>query len=215
MSGTWRCRLKLPAGAGHGRWGVKISASDVSAKGYSIETDFNNDHKWIVDDLTLPGVPDPITSDALNYFTQTGEGDDVPPVLKSITFDRTTINASSSDQSVTATITVGPEKWGLPRVIVFSVISPSTMAEHDAPCTRKALNEDGSTVWSCVFTIQLGSPKGLFSTIVLLADGAGNRADYRGDPATGKWYTSMPDDSGVWNTVWLDLGPAGVTNTDK
>jgi len=217
MSGVWRCTIKLPLGAGHGKWGIMISASDLSAKGYSIETDFNNDHKWIVGDLTLPYLPEPITSDAQNYITQTGVGDDLAPVLQSISFDRTTINSSSSDQTVTATLTVAPEQWGLPRVIIFDVLSPQTMAEHQAPCIRTMVNDDGSTVWSCTFTIQLGSAKGLFAAMIWLADDAGNRADFRGDPATGKWKNII-DATGQynwWDGFNLDLGPVGVTNTDK
>jgi hypothetical protein len=206
MSGVWTCAVKLPMGAGHGKWGMNISASDNSSKGYSMATDFNNENQWTVDDVTLPNTPPPIVSEGVNFFTQTGPGDDIAPVLQSISFDRTNINASSSDQSVTATLTIGPEQWGATRVITFDEVSPSTMAEHRAPCNLITTNGDGSTVWTCTFTIQLGSPKGQFSTMVLLADDAGNRADYRGDPATGKWTTD-------WVT-FQELGPVGITNSD-
>ncbi|MCX8530184.1 MAG: calcium-binding protein [Rhodoluna sp.] len=215
MSGVWSCTFKLPTGAGHGKWGVAIYASDKTGKNYSMSTDFNNENKWIVDDTALQFVPPAVTSTSVNYFTQTGAGDDTAPVLLSIDLDRTNINASSSDQRVVATLTVAPEQWGTPRVIVFDVFSPATMAEHQSPCTLTTTNSDGSTIWSCPFTIQIGSAKGLFPIMVWLADDAGNRADFRGDPVTATWRTTVLNESGNRvDLTGLTLGPVGVTNSD-
>jgi len=215
MSGVWTCTLKLPYGAGHGKWGVALYASDKSGKSYSMSTDFKNENYWVVDDTSIPYTPPPVVTEGINFFTQTGTGDDRAPVLQSISFDRTTINASSSDQKVTATITVGPELWGSPRIVLFDVFSPATMAEHQGLCTKVTTNQDKSTVWTCAFTIQLGSPKGLFPAMVWLSDDAGNRSDYRGDVTSGKWM-SVFDETGAYNyTTGLELGPVGITNTDQ
>ena len=215
--GIWTCSMKLPKGAGHGKWGVALFAWDGQGTYYSVESDMSDAHKWNVDDTALSYQAQPVTFDnAVNYFTQTGAGDDTLPEMISVTLDKETINTSSSDQVVNATVTLAAEQYGKPRFITFDVFSPSTMAEHQAQCTLTTTNQDGSTVWNCRFTIGLGSPKGLHPMMIWLADDAGNRNEYRVDTNTNTWYTNFEDQDGKITTIrGLNLGPIGVTNSDK
>lgn len=215
--GIWSCSMKLPKGAGHGKWGVALFAWDGQGTYYSVESDMSDAHKWNVDDTALSYQAQPVTfENAVNYFTQTGVGDDTLPEMISITLDRETINTSSSDQVVNATVTLAAEQYGKPRFITFDVFSPSTMAEHQAQCTLTTTNQNGSTVWNCRFTIGLGSPKGLHPIMIWLADDAGNRNEYRVDTNTNTWFTNFEDQDGkITSITGLDLGPIGVTNSDK
>jgi hypothetical protein len=174
-------------------------------------------HKWNVDDTALWYQASQVTfENAVNYFTQAGAGDDTLPEMISVTLDRETINTSSSDQVVNATVTLAAEQYGKPRFIMFDVFSPSTMAEHQAQCTLTTTNQDGSTVWNCRFTIGLGSPKGLHPMMIWLADDAGNRNEYRVDTNTNTWFTNFEDEDGkITSITGLNLGPIGVTNSDK
>ena len=213
MDGIWMCSMKLPRGAGHGRWGAAIFASDKTGKQYYIESDKENPSKWNVDDTSLLYVAPPVTFDTVNFFTQTGAGDDTLPVMLSISLDKENINTSSSEQVVNATVTLGAEQYGKPRFVMFDVFSPSTMAEHQATCTLTSTNLDGSTVWNCKFTIGLGSPKGLHPIMVWIADDAGNRNEYRVDTETLTWYTNFESEDGtISQLTGLNLGPVGVIN---
>ena len=215
--GIWTCTMRLPKGAGHGKWGVALFAWDGQGTYYSVQSDMSDDHKWNVDDTALSYQAPPVSFDnAVNYFTQTGAGDDTLPEMISVSLDKETINTSSSDQVVNATVTLAPEQYGKPRFIMFDVFSPSTMAEHQAQCTLTKTNDDGSTVWNCRFTIGLGSPKGLHPMMIWLADDAGNRNEYRVDTETSTWFTNYEDQDGkITSITGLHLGPIGVTNTDK
>ncbi len=215
--GIWTCSLTLPKGAGHGKWGVALYAFDGMQTYYSIETDMTDTHRWNVDDTAIIFASQPISFDgAVNYFTQTGAGDDTLPVMISVSLDRETINTSSSDQVVNATVTLAAEQYGKPRFVMFDVFSPSTMAEHQADCTLTKTNSNGSTVWNCRFTIGLGSPKGLHTIMIWLADDAGNRNEYRVDTVTGTWFANFEDQDGKISSITgLHLGPIGVTNSDQ
>lgn len=161
-------------------------------------------------------TPPPVVTTGVNFFTQTGPGDDVAPILESITLDKSTINTSSKAETVVATITVGPEQWGESRIIDFRAFSPATFGQFPATCTKTLTKPDGSTVYSCSFTVPLGAPKGLFSLMLWIADDAGNRADYRTDSATGTWWTSILNESGQRQELrGLNLGPVGVINGDN
>ena len=215
--GVWTCTMKLPKGAGHGKWGVALFASDGMGTYYSVETDMTDAHRWNVDDTAQIYTSPPIRfENSVNYFTQTGAGDDTLPEMISVSLDKEIINTSSSDQVINATVTLAPEQYGKPRFIMFDVFSPATMAEHQAECTLTKTNLDGSTVWNCRLTIGLGSPKGLHPMMIWLADDAGNRNEYRVDTGSNTWFTNFEDQDGkITQITGLHLGPIGVLNSDK
>jgi hypothetical protein len=215
--GVWTCTMKLPKGAGHGKWGVALFASDGMGTYYSVETDMTDAHRWNVDDTAQIYASPPISfENSVNYFTQTGAGDDTLPEMISVSLDKEIINTSSSDQVINATVTLAPEQYGKPRFIMFDVFSPATMAEHQAECTLTTTNLDGSTVWNCRFTIGLGSPKGLHPMMIWLADDAGNRNEYRVDTGSNTWFTNFEDQEGkITQITGLHLGPIGVLNSDQ
>jgi hypothetical protein len=208
-SGTWECQIIVPKHAGQGKWTLTMDASDKTGKRYRLTSDPENPNAWIVDDIQSLYEPDPIISNGVNFFTQTGPGDDAPPLLKSITISETTINTSSKKQVITATITLGPEQFGIPEVKEFELIYEKTMAEFAMmDCPLSKTNKDKSTVFTCQVEVAVGSPKGPYQAMLLVYDSLGNRGDYRGNLCTGRWFDAATQE---------DLGkpgPVGVYNTD-
>lgn len=210
--GTYSCTLSLPRGAGNGAWGVAIFAQDNVGKNYSVQTSSTSSTTWAVDDIEALNVVVPIT-DGTNFITQSGTGDDVLPTLTSVVLSLATVNASSSDQSVTATVVVadtGGLNLGIDR-IEFRTTSPITQAENVATCTSS-----NTTTWTCNVTIKLGSSSGLHTISVLIWDKVGNRVSYVGQ-ADGTWW-SRPLNfvmGGTDNTVknLTGIGPTGITNS--
>lgn len=200
--GTWSCTMLVPKHVGPGKWTITMSATDKTGKNYRLTSDPADSHLWLVDDIMAWFVPEPITSKAKNYFTQTGAGDDVPPVLKSIVISPAVVDSSSKNQTITATITFGPEPYGQVIFGDFNLMYVKTMAvTSNEGCLVAKTNRDKSLVYTCQVTLKRGSPKGAYEAQMLVYDSIGNRGDYRGNLCTGKWR-----DVGINQ----DIGPVGT-----
>ena len=210
--GTYSCTISLPQGAGNGAWGVAIFATDNVDKNYAVQTSSTSSTTWAVDDTEAVNVADPIT-DGTNFITQSGLGDDILPTLTTVTLSRASVNASSSDQSVTATVVVadtGGLNLGIDR-IDFRTTSPTTQAENSGTCAST-----NQTTWSCNVVIGLGSATGLHTISVTIYDKVGNRVTYSGQ-SDGTWW-SRPLNfvmGGTDNTTrgLTGIGSTGITNS--
>lgn len=204
-NGVWSCTMLLPKNAGQGKWIVNLRSWDKTGKSYSLASSPTNPNQWVVDDIQSWHVPAPITSKEINYFTQTAPGDDTPPVLQSIAITPTTIDASSKDQTITATVSFGPDKWAGNGFMMIMLYEP-TMAQINFTCSKSQATSGGPAVFTCLGTIKRGSAKGTYQTMLLVHDLIGNRGDYRGNLCTGHW------EDGPAGVDFGKVGPIGVYN---
>lgn len=212
-SGVWRCDFTLPKNSGHGKWSVGIFAFDKTGKLYSIQGVPTSDNDWAVDDTAVAYAKPNITLGA-NSITQTGAGDDELPVMNSISLDRASVNTSSSDQTVVATLNLTDVQSGI-RSVEFRSFSPTTFAQNVAFCTQSSKDGKGNETWSCSLKLPIGSQKGLHTVSVMMYDKVGNRVTYQVNEQTQLWRM-MP--LAFYNPTIvenLNLGPIGILNTDQ
>jgi hypothetical protein len=184
LDGTWVCPITIPRGVGQGSWDILVHAFDKANK----ETDqlFRNS------------------------FTQTGAGDDILPKIKSISLDKPKVNASSSDQTYTATVVLF-DKTGI-QTFALSTMSPTTGAINDGQCEKSSIDAEGNETWKCVETLRLGSQKGLHLFWGELYDKTNNRVQFSGR-VTGAWQFWPYNDPTL--TTSSEIGPVGIVNSDN
>jgi hypothetical protein len=212
MSGVWRCNFTLPQNSGNGKWLVGIFAFDKVGKLYSLQGNPTQENKWAVDDTSLLySLPD--LTMGVNSIDQVGAGDDELPVMTSISLDKTSVNTSSSDQTVVATLYLTDVQSGIKSASIRS-FSPTTFAQNSAACEAVSIYLSGNEVWTCTLKLPLGSQKGLHSFSIMLYDKVGNRVTYDLNKDTGLWRLMPLAFYATTSVENLDLGPSGVMNTD-
>jgi Ca2+-binding RTX toxin-like protein len=212
MSGVWRCNFTLPQNSGKGKWLVGIFVFDKVGKLYSLQGNPTQENKWAVDDTSLLySLPD--LTMGVNSVDQVGAGDDELPVMTGISLDKTTVNTSSSDQTVVATLHLTDVKSGIKSAELRS-FSPTTFAQNVSYCKSAFKDDAGNEVWTCTLKLPLGSQKGLHAFSIMMYDKVGNRVTYDLNKDTGLWRLVPLSFYGDFRVENLDLGPTGVMNTD-
>ena len=213
LASTWKCEINLPKGVGQGKWGLTAYATDNSLKSYYMYSDLDKPKYWNTDKSETDLGPRTVILPDDNYFMQTGAGDDVLPVMNSISLDRDKVNTSSSSQTYTATVTLFDQS-GI-SVIGLWTDSPSTGAFNEATCSRISANGKGLEVWKCKGTLRLGSQRGLHLFEGEIYDKTGNREEFRTDSISGKWIFYGFGDQQQANEKLVDLGSIGILNTEE
>lgn len=212
-NGVWRCAVTLPKNSGQGKWYMSVAAEDNTGKHYSVSGKPGTDTMWLVDDTSELMAQPPLDL-GTNFITQVGAGDDELPSMASITLDKAKVNTASSDQTIVATLNLIDLQSGIKSVELRS-FSPSTFAQNVATCAFTSKDGTGNEVWTCTLKLPLGSQKGFHTFMVMMFDKVGNRVTYSYNATTNMWSLrplSFYDNYTVEN---LDLGPAGILNTDQ
>jgi Ca2+-binding RTX toxin-like protein len=166
LDATYTARITVPVGSAHGTWEIS----------YVLLVD-------AVGNLTRINSSDLAARSLPTGFTQSGAGDTSAPALVSLALSRSTIDTSSSSQTIDVTVHLTDDATGLPQpgythgVPQIRFINASSGQFVDAvfdPSTRTSGGPLDAT-YTARITVPVGSAHGTWEiSYVLLVDAVGN-----------------------------------------
>lgn len=173
MDGVWSCTLTFPKGATPGDWTLDLMASDAAF----------NQLKMGQTALAAANFPTKIT-------VVSSTPDQSPPVFTALTLSPSTVDVSTSSQTVTVTAHLTDSNSGVVSFAFSAALSGSTTkVQCGATVPSAGTNADGD--WTCTVTIPARAAPGDWLITVTATDAAGFSQTY-GPPATVAFPPGFP-----------------------
>jgi Ca2+-binding RTX toxin-like protein len=198
--GTFEASFTVPQYAPQGSWTVALELVDQAA----------NAEPWSSGELVAASFP--------SGFSQTGPGDDTPPILQSFAINPGSIDTSASSQSVTFTLDLTDDLAGVDlsgsRVSVFN---PSGDPRGEDTLSLVSGTPTNGTFEATV-TIPRYAQQGTWTVTLDLADDAGNleawsTSELSGDLFPATFDQTAPGDETAPTLTSFSLNPSQINTT--
>ena len=179
--GIWKCKVTLPKWSKPGKWYVSFSAWDHTSKvGFGSPSDL--------------------------YVEQMGAGDEYSPRVDQISVSKTSIDTSSSAQTVTITARITDDLSGVDRFICALTQNGGGYTYSNG---RLLSGNSRNGIWTCNWTLPRGASSGKWYLNIGATDSSGKDTFVEAKPDGTFLLTELTEGP---PTIVSDLGAGYVTN---